>query len=568
MSNAEYKRQYVKPGQTLSEWESIEPYCAHLRSANVQTPPQLNEWLLDWSELSACVDEEGTDRYVKMTCQTDSEERKKAFLDFVENVEPKCKPVWHELNRKYVEMRGRVSLPAERFDVFDRSVKSKVGLFRDENVKLQVEESKLEQQYQEVTGAMTVTHEGTEQTLQQVSTHLEKTDRAVREEVWGLVTTRRLTDADRLEKIFDDLFALRHRIALNTDNSDFLGYVFEAKERFDYSAADCVAFHEAVEKACVPLMRAEQERRKELLGVERLRPWDLAVDPKGRSPLTPFGDPKELVEKCGRIFDRLDADLAEQFRDMANDGWLDLESRKGKAPGGYQSTYHEQRRPFIFMNAVGLQRDVRTLIHEAGHAFHAFASRDEPLIHYRSAPMEFSEVASMGMEMFAYEYFDEFYSGEELVRAKRQQLEGIVSLFPWVATIDAFQHWMYTHPEHTREERRATWLSLLERFGGIEDWSGFEEARGRSWQRQLHLFEVPFYYIEYGIAQLGALQLWLNAKKDLPGTLRLYREAMALGGSRPLPDLFEAAGIRFDFSTETLAPLMEAVQAELATLAE
>ncbi len=568
MSSREYKRQFVKPGMELSTWPVIGPYCDQLQTASPSTPAQLNEWLLDWSELSACVDEAGTDRYVKMTCQTDSEERKQAYIDFVETVEPKCKPVWHALNEQYVRTREQVPLPEERFAVFDRSVSSRVKLFREENVKLQVDEAKLEQQYQEAIGAMTVTYEGKEQTLQQLSTHLEKTDRAVREEVWRLITDRRMKDGDRLDQIFDDLFALRHRIAQNADKPNFMDYAFKSKERFDYTPADCVAFHEAVEKACVPLMRAEQTRRKELLGVDTLRPWDLAVDPKGRSPLTPFADATELVDKCGRIFDRLDPELADQFREMAQRGWLDLESRKGKAPGGYQSTYHEERRPFIFMNAVGLQRDVRTLIHEAGHAFHAFASRDEPLINYRSAPMEFAEVASMGMEMFAYEYFDEFYEGEDLVRAKRQQLEGIVSLFPWVATIDAFQHWMYTHPEHTRDERRAAWLSLLDRFGGVEDWTGIEGARERSWHRQLHLFEVPFYYIEYGIAQLGALQLWQNAKRNRGETLEQYRHALSLGGSRPLPELFEAAGIRFDFSTATLKPLMDAVQAELESLAE
>ena len=568
MSDAEFKRQFVKPGEELADWSLIEPYCTQLQSAKIESPTQMNEWLLDWSELSACVDEAGTDRYVRMTCQTDSEERKQAYLDYVEHVEPKCKPVWHALNEKYVSARGSVPLPEERFGVFDRSVSSRVKLFREENVELQVDEAKLEQQYQETIGAMTVTYEGKEQTLQQLSTHIEKTDRAVREEVWRLITDRRMKDGNRLDQIFDDLFALRHRIAQNAGKPDFMAYAFEAKERFDYAPKDCVAFHEAVEKACVPLMRKEQQRRRKLLGVDPLRPWDMAVDPKGRSPLKPFENAQELVEKCGRVFDRLDVQLAEQFREMANRGWLDLESRKGKAPGGYQSTYHEQRRPFIFMNAVGLQRDVRTLIHEAGHAFHAFASRDEPLINYRSAPMEFAEVASMGMEMFAYEYFDEFYNGEDLVRAKRQQLEGIVSLFPWVATIDAFQHWMYTHPAHTRDERREMWLSLLGRFGGIEDWTGIEGARERSWHRQLHLFEVPFYYIEYGIAQLGALQLWQNAKRNRGEALERYRYALSLGGSRPLPELFEAAGIKFDFSTATLGPLMEAVQAELEALVD
>jgi oligoendopeptidase F len=568
MSKPEFPRQYVRPGETLSEWSRIEPYFEQLRSAQIETAQQLNEWLLDCSELAACIDEVGTDRYVKMTCQTDAEERKQAYLDFVENIEPKCKPVWHGLDTKYASTPCAKELPRERFEIFDRSVTNRVKLFREENISLQVEEAKLEQRYQEVTGAMTVEYDGKEHTLQQLSVYLERTDRAVREEVWKLSTSRRLEDADTLDEIFDGLFKLRHQIATNADLPDYRTFAFRSKERFDYTPEDCVAFHDAVEKACVPLMRAGQTERKRKLGVDTLRPWDLGVDVKGRSPLKPFASADDLVAKCSRVFDRLDPELGEQFRQMSERGELDLVSRKGKAPGGYQSTYHETRRPFIFMNAVGLQRDVRTLIHEAGHAFHAVACRHDPLVHYRSAPIEFAEVASMGMELLTYDLLDEFFSGEDLDRAKRQQLEGVVNVLPWVATIDAFQHWMYTHPDHDHDQRREQWLGLLNRFGGIEDYAGFDSFRDRSWQRQLHLFQVPFYYIEYGIAQLGALQVWRNFKDDPAKALADYRHALSLGGSRTLPKLFDAAGIRFDFTIDTLGPLMETVQAEMEKLSD
>ncbi len=567
MAGKEFPRQFVANHDALTEWDQIEPYFENLRSRCIDTPEQLNAWLLDWSELSACIDEVGTDRYVKMTCQTDNPEHKRAYLDFVECIEPECKPLWHAIHQKYSASPARADLPASRFEVFSRCVANSVALYRDENVPLQVEEAKLEQTYQEITGAMTVQYDGEEKTLQQLSVYLEGTDRDVRKEVWELSTKRRQQDADRIDETFDKLFALRHRMAVNAGERDYRAYAFKYRERFDYTPEDCLAFHDAVEKMCVPLMRKLRSERKAALGVETLRPWDLAVDPKGRSPLKPFTTSEELVAKCTTVFDLIDPALADQFRSMSGNGDLDLDSRKGKAPGGYQSTFHESRRPFIFMNAVGLQRDVRTLLHECGHAFHALACRNEPLVQYRSSPIEFAEVASMAMELLSIEHLDVFYSGEGLDRAKRAQLEGIVTLLPWVATIDVFQHWLYTHPAHTADERRDEWLRLHERFGASEDYSGYEQVLEKSWHRQLHLFEAPFYYIEYGIAQLGALQVWQNAIRRRGQALEAYRSGLALGGSRPLPELFETAGIRFDFSSETLGPLMQAVEDALATLA-
>lgn len=316
----------------------------------------------------------------------------------------------------------------------------------------------------------------------------------------------------------------------------------------------------------MPVVRALQRERQAELKVDALRPWDLAVDVKGRAPLRPFANIDELCRKTSRVFHRVDPDLGAQFDDMHRRGWLDLDNRKGKAPGGYQSNYEESRHPFIFMNAVGLQRDVRVLIHEGGHAFHQMASRHDPLVMYRSAPIEFCEVASFGMEMLALEYLDEFHAPEEFARSKRQQLEGVIALIPWVATIDAFQHQLYAKPNHSRDERKAEWLALHQRFGGIADYRGYETALAFAWQKQVHLYQVPLYYIEYGIAKLGALQVWRNAMKDKKAAIRAYRAGLALGGSRPLPELFAAAGAKFDFSYDTLAPLMELVQKELAKL--
>ena len=333
-----------------------------------------------------------------------------------------------------------------------------------------------------------------------------------------------------------------------------------------YGPKECYEFHDAIEKHLVPLVHRLNEERRQKLGLEKLRPWDMAVDPLNLPPLRPFDKVETMVERTQSIFDKLDPGLASGFRQMNDLKLLDLANRKGKAPGGYQSTLAEARLPFIFMNAVGVQRDVETILHEAGHAFHALATRHEDFFAYRSSPIEFAEVASMSMELLGNEYIETFYNENDAKRARRKHLEGVIDVFPWIATIDAFQHWIYTHPGHTRVERKAAWLALMDRFGGKLDWTGYEESRAYMWQKQLHLYLYPFYYVEYGIAQLGALQVWANSKKDSARALRQYQDALALGGSKPLPELFETAGCKFDFSEQAVQPLAQLVQNELIRL--
>jgi oligoendopeptidase F len=559
-------RRFVKPGDVLDDMVRIEPYFRDLLARDISQPADLERWLIDASELAACLAEQRTDRYVQMTCHTDNEELSQRYLRFVEEIDPPCRKLWHEVNLKYVASPAAQALSRERYFVMDRSTRAAVELFREENIPLLVDQTRFAQEYQKICGQMTVQFEGEEKTLPQMSVYLERTDRDLRQQAWEVVAERRLQDRDKLEDIFDALRAVRSKLGENADLPDYRAYAFRAYQRFDYTPEDCLAFHDAIERAVVPAVRALNARRKELLAVDTLRPWDLGVDVKGREGLRPFSTVEELCGGCQTVFDRIDRGLGADFADMRENNYLDLASRKGKAPGGYQSSYEEQRRPFIFMNAVGLHRDVETLLHEGGHAFHAYATRGEDLIEYRCAPIEFSEVASMAMELLATDHLDVFYRGEDLVRAKRKQFEGIIGLFPWVATIDAFQHWLYTHPDHTRDDRKAQWLALQERFGGGVDYTGYADAEAYGWHRQLHLFEVPFYYVEYAIAQLGALQVWQNARRDRPAAIRKYREALKLGGSRPLPELFAAAGIRFDFSYDTLAPLIEAVQDELQRL--
>ncbi len=562
-------RRFVPASSALGDWSQISPLFDRLEAAAplARQPRQLEQWLLDWSELSAALDEESSRRYIAMTCHTDDAEAEKSFLDFVENVEPRLKPRQFALARLFLAHPLRGGLEQDRYGVFDRDTRNQADLFREENVPLETQETRLGQQYQKLTGSLTVNFRGAERTLVQMSRYQEETDRALREEAWRLTAARRLQERDRFDDLLDQMLELRERMAVNAGFNSYIEYAFRQRGRFDYSPDDCRRFHDAIQEHVVPVHRAIQGERCRHLGLPALRPWDLAVDPLGRAPLRPFDTIDQLTGRAAQVFERLDSGLAASFRLLKEQGLLDLDNRKGKAPGGYQSTLSEARVPFIFMNAVGLQRDVETLLHEAGHAFHALAAREEDLHAYRSAPIEFCEVASMSMELLGSEFIDHYYNPEEARRARRTHLEGVIGVLPWVATVDAFQHWLYLHPGHSRAERRSAWLELMDRFEGDLDWAGLADVRSNLWHRQLHIFLHPFYYIEYGIAQLGALQVWANFKQDPARALRLYGEALALGGSRPLPDLFAAAGCRFAFDSATVRPLVDLARRELDRLA-
>ncbi len=561
-------RQFIPADFSCTDWKQIAPWFAALerRGAQAKTPHELEAVLRAWSELSAALDEEGARRYIAMTCHTDHPEAEQRYLHFVEQIEPHLKARQFQFERACVQHPQRRHLPASRYAVLLRDLQNRVALFREENVALETEETRLGQQYQKLSGSLTVSFRGAEHTLVAMGKFLEEPDRPLRQQAWELVAQRRLAEAGTFESQLDRLVELRQQIAHNAGFANYRDYAFRARGRFDYTPQHCFDFHEAVARTVVPLLRELQAQRRQQLGLATLRPWDLAVDPLQRPPLKPFSSVEELVARTQQIFDRLDPHLAAGFQELRSAGLLDLANRKGKAPGGYQSTLNEARLPFIFMNAVGQKRDVEVLLHEAGHAFHALATRSEDLLPYRSAPIEFCEVASMSMELLGNECIDVFYQGEAIRRARIEHLESIISVLGWVATVDAFQHWLYTHPGHTRGRRGAAWNELMDRFGGDVDWNGWTAARTHLWHRQLHIFLHPFYYIEYGIAQLGALQVWANARRDRPQALRAYRAALGLGGSRPLPELFAAAGCRFQFDAPVLEPLMNLVRDELAKL--
>ena len=549
-----------------SRWEQLEPLYASLLERSLKCSGCLEALLLDRSELDAAASESHADLYINMTCHTDDESITSRYLEHVRDVQPHLKEAGFKLDRHIVQCPHVDDLDKDRYGVLIRNMEADVTLFREENIPLQTEDTELGTKYDEICGAMEVEFRGEQYTMPQMGRFMQDNDREVRGESWAATINRRYQEHEAIDGIFDEMVSLRTKMAGNADCEDYRDYMFKAMHRFDYGPADCEAFHKGVEKLCVPLQHQMNRQRLEELGVDSLRPWDLDVDVKGRSPLLPFNGSDELVAGTSGIFHSMDPELGELFDQLRGSDCLDLETRKGKAPGGYQYNRDRRRVPFIFMNAAGLQRDVETMVHEAGHAFHSMLSEEEPLVAYRHAPIEFAEVASMSMELMAHPFLEKFYSREEADRARRQHLEGVISTLCWVATIDAYQHWIYTHPDHTRDQRDIYWLELHARFGPDVDWTGFEDQRAKFWHKQLHIFNVPFYYIEYGIAQLGALQLWSQYRRDPKRAIANYRRAMTLGGSQPLPKLFEAAELQFDFGPGIMELLMQDVQEALAEL--
>ncbi|MEZ5277875.1 MAG: M3 family oligoendopeptidase [Opitutaceae bacterium] len=561
-------REFVPSDVDLGQWSQIEPLFDQLeqRLSDASDVAALEQWILDTGELSAALAQESTIRYIAMSCHTDDTDAEKAYLHFLVEIEPQLKSRQFRLQKAFLNHPSRSELPRKRYFVYDRDIVQSVELFREENVPLETEESKQSQQYQKNLSALTVEFRGEERTVMQMARFLEEPDRVVRQEAWELTAKRSLQEKEEFEDIFDNLIRLRQEIAANAGFRNFRDYAFKLRRRFDYTPEDCEAFHDAVEGEFVPLLKDLQAKRKEQLGLETMRPWDMSVDPLNQVPLRPFETVNELLDGAQKIFDKVDEELGEYFRLMRERKTLDLESRKRKRPGGYQSTLSEARMPFIFMNAVGMQRDVSTLLHEAGHAFHVLAARGEDIYKYRQVPIEFCEVASMAMELLGGDYLDAFYGEADAKRAQIRNLQSIVAILPVVARIDAFQHWVYTHKNHTQKQRGNAWIRIAKRFGGDVSWDGCEGVRRFAWHRMLHIFSYPFYGVEYGIAQLGAMQVWANSRKDRVDAVGRYRDALALGGSRPLPELFEAAGCKFDFSADTVRPLVQMLRDELAAL--
>ncbi|MEP6673509.1 MAG: M3 family oligoendopeptidase [Ferruginibacter sp.] len=557
-------RHFVPDDFVLSDWETLEPFLKELLERELTTPQTFEQWLKDQSELEAVISEDACWRQIRMTCDTENSVLEDAFNFFCLEIQPKIQPYSDALNKKLINHPLAAGLDQKKFFTYLRNIRKSIELFKEENIQLQADMSVLQQQYGVITGKMTVTVNGKEYTLQQAAKFLESHDRKLREEVYYKIQERRLEDREELNKLFNELLEKRNAIARNAGFENYTAYRFKELGRFDYTAEDCFKFHEAVKLHVLPLVNKIYQAKKERLGLDILHPWDVDASPEGIQPLHPFKGSDELINKSIECFSKLQPFFGDCLRKMNELKHLDLESRMGKAPGGYNCPLPESGAPFIFMNAAGQMHDVTTMVHEGGHAIHSFLAHPLELTGFKEYPMEIAEVASMAMELFSMDEWETFFTNaEDLTRAKEQQLERVITIFPWIAIIDKFQHWLYQHPEHSNEERTNSWLNILNEFkDDVIDYSGLEKFRANAWQRQLHLYEVPFYYIEYGIAQLGAIGMWMQFKNNRQQAMNNYCNALALGGTKTLPELYETAGLKFDFSPERIKVLMDFVNAE------
>lgn len=562
------KRTYLSDDFKIINWDNLKPFYEELVSRKIDSLIDLKQWMFDCSEMSAVVNEDGAWRYIKMTCNTTDDALQESFNYFVTEIEPNITPFTNLLNQKLIDSPFLLELTGDDNLIYLRSVKRNIELYRESNIPLITQLRQKEQEYGTISAAQTIDYQGEAMTLQKAATFFKSTDRKLREEFYNKIQIRRANDETVLNELFSDLIKLRHQIALNTGYSNYRDFKHDELGRFDYKVSDCYNFHDAIQQYIVPLNKNIDTNRKEKLHLDDYKPWDTSVDVDGKPALVPFRNAEDLIQKTISCFKQIDNYFAECIRTMESMNRLDLDSRIGKAPGGYNYPLMETDVPFIFMNSVGLHRDMVTMLHEGGHAVHSFLTADLALSEYKNAPSEVAELASMSMELISMEHWNAFFENEDdLKRAKKEQLESVLKGLPWIAMIDKFQHWIYTNPAHSVDERNAYWLLLCNEFGtGIINMDGLTDNLKRSWQPQLHLFEVPFYYIEYGMAQLGAIAVWRNYKLNPSKALQDYKNALALGYTKAIPEIYRTAGVKFDFSSEYIKELADFVQKEYELL--
>lgn len=560
-------RNYI-PQDLKMEWENLSPILDELLKREIKSVEELAQWLTDKSELEAALEEDFAWRYIKMSCDTTNEQLVKDFQYFATEIEPKISPIANELNKKFSESPFIDELDQDKYFVYIRAVKKSLALYREENVELFTKLQVTQQKYQGITGSMSVKINDQEYTLEQAANFLKDTDRSVRQHVWETIQQRRLVDKDELNILFDELIDMRHQVALNAGFENYRDYMFQALGRFDYTPKDCYDFAEAIEKEVVPVLKEQADKRSEALGLATLMPWDMEVSTTGKPALKPFASGQELIDKSIACFTAIRPELGEKLAIMKANELFDVESRMGKAPGGYNYPLAETGAPFIFMNSANSLRDLTTMVHEGGHAVHTFLTADLALNDFKHCPSEVAELASMSMELISMDNWNVYFDNEEdLIRAKKEQLADVLKTLPWVAVIDQFQHWIYTNPDHNAADRETAFKQIYTRFGaGFADWTDFDQQFGNLWQKQLHLFEVPFYYIEYAIAQLGAIAVWKNYKENPQLALDQYLAALALGYTKPMNEIYETAGIKFDFSATYVKELAVFVKEELEKL--
>lgn len=559
------KRNFLSPQFKVERWSDIEPFYKELKDRPLHSVQELEKWLRDLSELDTIINEEFGWRYIRMTCDTASEPLLLAYNFFLEEIIPHIEPFSDFFNKKIIDSPFLASLDKKKFEIFIKEVKNELEIFRQENIPLYTKLNTEEQKFAIISGEMTVHFEGKELTLQQAAVYLKKKDRSVRETIFRLINGRRLQDSEKIDSLFDLLISLRLQIATNAGFANFRDYKFKSLARFDYTVEDCMDFHQSIQLEVIPLMAELDESRAKKLNLSSLRPWDLEVDAEGKEPLHPFNNAEDLIQKSIQCFYKVRPFFGECLETMNSNGRLDVASRKGKAPGGYNYPLNESGIPFIFMNAAGLHRDLVTMMHEGGHAIHGFLTNELELDTFKNCPSEVSELASMSMELISMDHWNLFFENpDDLKRARKEQLEKSIRSLAWIAAVDKFQHWIYENKNHSVQDRKVAWINIMKQLSSpVVDWSGLTYFRESGWHAQLHIFDAPFYYIEYGMAQLGALAIWRNYKINPQKTLDQYEAALKLGHTRSIPEVYATAGIKFDFSKEYVHEIVEFVKQEL-----
>ena len=560
-------RKFVPEDLVINSWNKIKSLFDNLDDREINSVLELEEWMLDQSELSAVLEEDMAWRYIKMNIDTTNKELGDRFSFWIKEISPNIAPYSHKLNLKLVNSPYLKKLDQEKYRIYLRSVKKQIEIYREENIPLFTTMEEKQQEYGAISAKMSIKVNGLEITMQKAAQLLKSTDRDTREEIYNKISSRRLQDEKVLDNLYDELIILRQKIAKNSGFDNYRDYMFAAMGRFDYKPKDCYDFHDAIAQEIVPIINSFEQRRKDKLGNESYKPWDTSVDVDGLPPLKPFEGGAELTNLSIECFSRLRPYFGECLATMKAMKHLDLESKNGKAPGGFMYPLYEIGVPFIYMNSVGSQRDLVTMVHEGGHAVHSFLSRDLSLTEFKSTPSEVAELASMAMELLSMDHWNVFYTdASDLKRAKLEQLEKALETLPWVASIDKFQHWIYTN-KHTAQQRKEKWLEISAELGNqIIDWKGNENMHANLWQKQLHLYEVPFYYIEYGMAQLGAIAMWRSYKELGEEGLDNYMKALKLGYTKSIGEIYESAGIKFDFSAKYVKELANFIKEELEKL--
>ena len=561
------KREFIPENLNLSSWEEIKPYFEKLKNYEINSLEDLKKFLQNYSEIESILGEGVAWRYIRTMINTSDKSLSEDYQKFINTIIPPSFKYYNEFNKKITNSEYLNFLNKEKYKIFVRSLKKKIEIYREENVPIFIKLEELAQKYSKIIGSMQIEHNSKNLTIQQANKLLSYTDRNLRNEIYHKIYARILKDKNKINDLLDEMIKLRVKITENTEYENYINYRFDEYERFDYTPDDCKNLHDSIASVIIPFMDLVYERKRRKLKLDKLKPWDQSVDEDGEEPLKPFETVEELIEKSTSILGKIHPLFADVLKTMNKMGHLDLDSKEGKAPGGFNYHLRETGVPFIFMNAVGTHRNLETLMHETGHAIHSVLTHDLELLNFKDYPHEIAELASMSMELMTMDYWNEIYNDDDFKRAKREKLESSLLGLLWISEIDAFQYWLYENPQHSAIERENKWNSLMSKFWtSVLDWSGEEDTKKIIWQKVPHIFRTPFYMIEYVLAQLGAIAIYKNFKKDKEKTISQYIAALKLGNTKTIPEVYKTAGIKFDFSKEYIKELVDFLQEELKEL--